>query len=134
MQLLVYPVTDVSCTTESMTTNATGYMLTADSMRWMWATYLGDAAANAASDPYASPAAATDLAGLPPAFVVTAEFDPLRDEGEAYAAALSAAGVPTEVTRYDGQIHGFFSMHGLAPQSKVAIDAAAAALRRAFEA
>ena len=64
--------------------------------------------------------------------MITAEFDPLRDEGEAYGAALAAAGVPTEVVRYDGQIHGFFSMHGLAPQSKVAIDAAAEALRRAF--
>jgi acetyl esterase len=131
-QLLVYPVTDVGCATPSMTANATGYMLTADSMRWMWATYLGEAAADAGSDPYASPAAAADLAGLPPALVITAEFDPLRDEGEAYGAALAAAGVPTEVVRYDGQIHGFFSMHALAPQSKVAIDVAAEALRRAF--
>jgi acetyl esterase len=127
-QLLVYPVTDVACATPSMTENATGYMLTADSMRWMWATYLGGATA----DHYASPASAPDLSGLPPALVITAEFDPLRDEGEAYAAALQAAGVPVEVVRFDGQIHGFFSMHGLAPQSKVALDLAASALRRAL--
>jgi acetyl esterase len=132
LQLLVYPVTDVRCATPSMTDNATGYLLTADSMRWMWSMYLADAATVAADDPYASPAGASDLAGLPPAMVITAEFDPLRDEGEAYAARLAAAGVPTEVTRYDGQIHGFFSMHALAPQSQAAIDAAAGALRRVF--
>jgi acetyl esterase len=130
LQLLVYPVIDVACATPSMTSNGTGYMLTADSMRWMWSTYLGGAAAS--NDPYACPSAATDLAGLPPAHVITAEFDPLRDEGESYAAALRAAGVATEHVRYDGQIHGFFSMHGLAPQSKVAIEGACAALRRAF--
>jgi acetyl esterase/lipase len=131
-QLLVYPVTDVACVTPSMTENATGYMLTADSMRWMWSNYLAGGVADAATDPYASPAAAPDLAGLPPAMVITAEYDPLRDEGEAYAARLLAAGVATDVIRYDGQIHGFFSMHALAPQSKAAIDAASGALRRAF--
>jgi acetyl esterase len=130
LQLLVYPVIDVACSTPSMTSNGTGYMLTADSMRWMWSTYLGGE--DRSSDPYACPAAAADLRGLPPAYVVTAEFDPLRDEGEAYAAALRAAGVPTEQVRYDGQIHGFFSMYALAPQSKVATEAAGAALRAAL--
>jgi acetyl esterase len=130
LQLLVYPVIDVACATPSMTSNGTGYMLTADSMRWMWSNYL-DAGAGA-QDPYACPSAASDLTGLPPAYVVTAEFDPLRDEGEAYAAALEAAGVPTELVRYDGQLHGFFSMHALAPQAKVATEAACAALRQAL--
>lgn len=129
-QLLVYPVVTPACATESMTTNGTGYMLTADSMRWMWAAYLAGAGRH--DDPYVAPIAAASFAGLPPAVIITAEFDPLRDEGEAFARALAAGGVPTTVSRYGGQIHGFFSMYALAPQSFVATEQAARALRRAF--
>jgi acetyl esterase len=128
-QLLVYPVIDPACTTGSMTANATGYMLTSDSMRWMWQTYLAGASTD---DAYVCPAAAKDLHGLPAALVITAEFDPLRDEGEAYARALVDAGVPTVVSRYGGQIHGFFSMYAVAPQAKAATDEAVRSLRRAF--
>jgi len=124
-------VIDPACTTESMTANANGFMLTADSMRWMWHTYASDGGLDE-NDPYLAPAAAKDLRGLPPAVVITAEFDPLRDEGEAWARRLEEAGVPTALTRYDGQIHGFFSMYALAPQAKVATEQAADALRRAL--
>jgi acetyl esterase len=130
LQLLVYPVIDPACASGSMTANAMGFMLTADSMRWMWSTYLGDDARH--DDPYAAPLAAASLAGLPPALIITAEFDPLRDEGEAYGRALAAAGVPVTVSRYAGQIHGFFSMYALAPRAHTATEQAARALRRAF--
>ena len=107
-QLLIYPVTDCTLSSGSMEENAEGYLLTADSMRWFVDHYLGTTIDP--KDPIVSPLHADDLSGLPPAHVVTAEFDPLRDEGEAYAARLKDAGVPVTVKRYDGQIHGFFSM------------------------
>jgi acetyl esterase len=130
LQLLVYPVIDPACTTRSMTTNAVGYMLTADSMRWMWATYL--AGHDPSGDTGAAPQHASSLAGLPPALVITAEFDPLRDEGEEYARAMAGAGVPVTCSRYAGQIHGFFSMYALAPAARVATAEAVRTLRRAF--
>ncbi len=98
-------------------------------MRWFWGQYL--ARPEDGRNPLASPLRA-DLRGLPPAFVLTAEFDPLRDEGEAYAARLRAAGVTREARRYDGQIHGFFQMGGVMDRGKQAIDDAAAALRKAL--
>ena len=131
-QLLIYPVTDSACDTASYEANATGYLLEKADMQWFWRHYLG--AADAGSDPYASPLRASDLAGLPPALVLTAEFDPLRDEGEAYAARLQEAGVRTKVIRYDGVIHGFFGMLGAVDESRQAIDASADALRGAFTA
>lgn len=107
-QLLLYPVTNFAFDTPSYTENADGYLLTQADMRWFWRHYLPDEAAG--RSPYASPLQAEDLRSLPPALVVTAEFDPLRDEGEAYAARLHDAGVPTELRRSDGLIHGFLGM------------------------
>ena len=129
-QLLVYPVTDRNYQTASYVDNATGYMLAKDAMQWYWDAYLADEAD--ASNPYAAPMQAGNLAGQPSALVITAEFDPLRDEGEAYGKRLQEAGVETTVTRYDGMIHGFFGMVGVMDQSAVAVDQATAALRAAF--
>jgi acetyl esterase len=129
-QLLVYPVIDPACASASMTRNGNGYLLTADSMRFMWGMYVPNA--DDRTNPLASPGAATSLEGLPPALIVTAEYDPLCDEGESYGAALAAAGVPVTCSRYAGQIHGFFSMYAVAPQAAVATEHAARALRRAF--
>jgi acetyl esterase len=130
-QLLVYPVTDHGFDTPSYLENGEGYFLSAAMMRWFWQQYLEDASHGA--DPLASPLRAADLAGLPEALVLTAEYDPLRDEGEAYAARLRAAGVPTELQRYPGQIHGFFSMFDLMDDGRAAILTAARALRRALQ-
>jgi len=129
-QLLVYPVTDSACDTASYRDNADGYFLTKDAMLWFWNHYTRDAADR--QNRYAAPLKAQDLSGLPPALVLTAEFDPLRDEGEAYAARLQEAGVPVQVTRYHGMIHGFFGMSALLDQAKTAIQEATAALRSAF--
>ena len=130
MQLLVYPVTDWSFKTDSYVDNAEGYQLTKDTMIWYWDQYVshdGDA-----QDPYAAPLKAPDLGGLPSALVITAEFDPLRDEGEAYANRLKNAGVPTSCTRYPGMIHGFFGMSAALDKGKDAISEASAALMASF--
>ena len=105
MQALIYPVTDAGCNTASYGEFGERYGLTAASMQRFWNLYLngGDGL-----HPDASPLRSEDLAGSPPAFVLTAGFDPLRDEGEAYCEALRAAGVEAECTRYDGAIHGFW--------------------------
>ena len=106
-----------------------GYGLTEAAMRWFWSQYL--ARPEDGMKPLASPLRA-DLRGLPPALVITAEFDPLRDEGEAYAGRLRTAGVRVEARRYDGQLHGFFQMGGVMNRGKQAINDAAAALRAAL--
>ncbi|MEW6271431.1 MAG: alpha/beta hydrolase [Thermodesulfobacteriota bacterium] len=129
-QLLIYPVTDARFDTVSYRDNAEGYFLTRNDMEWFWNHYLRGP--QDATNPYASPLQASDLRGLPPATVITAEFDPLRDEGEAYAARLREAGVPTQLRRYDGVIHGFFSMGDVVAKGKVAMQEATEALRRAF--
>jgi acetyl esterase len=129
-QLLVYPVTDYDFGTPSYRENADGYLLTKDDMTWFWNHYLPNAAAG--SHPMAAPLRAPSLNGLPPAFVLTAEFDPLRDEGEAYAARLRDAGVAVTLKRYHGMIHGFFSMGAMLAQGKQAMQDAGAALRAAF--
>ena len=129
-QLLVYPVTQRDFDRGSYLENADGYQLTRDTMIWYWDHYLATEAD--AANPYAAPLHAADLRGLPPALVLTAEYDPLRDEGEAYAAALQAAGVPTEAVRYDGLIHGFFGMFAAVDQAHQAVERSAAALREAF--
>jgi acetyl esterase len=129
-QVLIYPVTDYRFDTASYRDNATGYLLTAPAMRWFWRHYLGREQQGA--EPYASPLRAPSLAGLPPALVLTAECDPLRDEGEAYAARLRDAGVPVTLTRYAGMFHGFFRMTRLLDKARAALEEVAASLRKAF--
>lgn len=129
-QVLIYPVTDHRFDTPSYAENATGYLLTAEAMRWFWGHYL--ARDDQGAEPYASPLRAGSLAGLPPALVLTAECDPLRDEGEAYAARLRDAGVPVTVTRYAGMFHGFFRMTRLLDKAAAALDEVAGSLRKAF--
>jgi acetyl esterase len=136
-QLLIYPAVDMTLAHASIDENAEGYFLTKAAMIWFGNHYLGAVAASGEvdpTDPRVSPLLAPPdaLAGLPPALVITAEYDPLRDEGEAYAAALRAAGVEAAATRYDGVIHGFFQLPDVVPEGKAAIDEACAALRRAF--
>ena len=130
-QLLVYPVTDApSANTASYRENAEGYFLTAKSMHWFWTHYCGENPD--LSDPYLCPLRAKDLKRLPPALVVTAEFDPLRDEGETYAARLREAGNQADLKRYPGMIHGFFGMGPLLTKAREATKEAASALRAAF--
>jgi acetyl esterase len=129
-QLLIYPVTDARFDTPSYRDNAEGYFLTTSAMKWFWKQYLADAAE--ADNPYASPLRAKDLGGLPPGLCITAEFDPLRDEGEAYAAKLRKAGVPVATSRYDGMFHGFFGMGALLDKGKQAVAEAAAGLKKAL--
>ena len=108
LQVLIYPVTDADFDRPSYVDEANQLLLTKDAMVWFWDHYVPDAAERA--EPDASPIKATTLEGLPPAVVLTAEHDVLRDEGEAYAEALRAAGVPVDFRRHDGQMHGFFTL------------------------
>jgi len=104
-QILVYPIADCDFETPSYHENADGYFLTRSSMQWFWDQYAPAAADR--NHAYASPLQAGSLAGLPPAWVMTAGYDPLRDEGQALAARLQAEGVPTHLEQFQGQIHGF---------------------------
>ena len=128
-QLLVYPVTDMTRSLPSHTENGTGYLLDSDAMSWFLDNYLAKADRR---HPDASPLFADDLSGLPPAFVLTAEFDPLRDEGEAYAERLRTAGVPVTTSRYDGMIHGFYGLDSIFDAAKKATAETVVALRDAL--
>ena len=130
-QLLVYPMCDLVGDHPSMRENADGYLLSASRIEWFIRSYLPDGADR--TDPHISPLYAADLHGQPPAGVITAELDPLRDEAEAYAARLSAAGVPTELTRHEGLVHGFLRMGGLSPRAREASAQAVASLRAAVQ-
>ena len=133
-QMLIYPVTDATRSSQSYQDNATGYRLTANGMKWFCDHYLSGSIGSP-TDPRVSPlfADAVTLASAPPAIVITAEFDPLRDEGEQYAHRLLEAGVACSLTRYYGQIHGFFSMSHFVDDGAAAITQAATATRIALE-
>jgi acetyl esterase len=126
LQVLIYPVTDCDPGALSYADPENQLLLTAESMTWFWDHYAPEVAARAHPD--ASPLRAPNLSGLPAAVVATAEHDPLRDEGELYATRLMKAQVPVRFRRFDGQMHGFFTMVGLLPGSDQAIDYVADAI------
>jgi acetyl esterase len=130
-QVLLYPVTDYYTPgTRSYEENGRGYGLTRETMVWFWNHYLTHP--SEADNPYASPLRATDLTSLPPAFVSSAEYDPLRDEAEQYADKLRLAGVPVRMIRYDGMNHGFLFWVGLVDTATTAMDDASHWLREVF--
>lgn len=129
-QLLIYPATDLTCSAPSHRTN-TEYILTPEDIRWFTGHYLRSDADR--KNPLASPAFEPNLAGLPPALIVTAELDPLRDEAEDYGRKLREAGVPVQVSRYEGMVHGFVSMADMLDKGRQGIAECAGALRRTFE-
>jgi acetyl esterase len=128
-QLLVYPATDLTASSASIDENGEGYLLTKKAMEWFMGHYLAGADP---TDSRLSPLFVDDLSDLAPATVITAEFDPLRDEGKAYAERLSGAGVDCDYRNYDGMIHGFFALSTVTPTTDDAIDAASARLRQSL--
>lgn len=132
-QVLIYPAVDLSnLDRPSALQFAEGLFLTRERMAWFIEQYVPDKAAR--SDPLVSPLLANNLQNLPPALIITAEFDPLRDEGEAYAVALKQSGVDTQQQRFDGVLHGFASMDRWFPESAQATDLIAAFLDERFKA
>ena len=130
LQVLVYPVTNHDFGAKSYVENATGYLLTTEDMRWFWRHYLSRE--EQGQEVTASPMRAKSLADLPPALVMTAGCDPLRDEGDAYAARLRDSGVPVTVTQYPGMFHGFMRMTRILDQARAGLDEVATALRKAL--
>jgi acetyl esterase len=130
LQVLVYPVTNHALDTASYRANADGYLLTRAAMEWFWNHYLREA--RDGTEPYASPLRATNFANLPPALLITAEYDPLRDEGAAYGIKLREAGVRLVHSDYPGMIHGFFSLGQVFRQTRELYGQISAELRRAF--
>ena len=126
---LIYPVTDAGLNTPSMRDFKERYGLTAEGLKRYWNLYLDGADG---FQPDASPLRADDLAGLPPTYVLTAEFDVLRDEGEAFAGKLREAGVDVEHRRFDGTIHGFWRWMAATPKTREAIDAVGGWLQSAL--
>jgi acetyl esterase len=129
-QLLAYPVTDHASDTPSLRDNDDPHLFNRHALAWYWGHYLASPADGA--NPLASPLRAPSLAGLPPATVITAECDPVRDQAEQYARRLADAGVPTELTRYDGMAHAFFTAPDVFDRSKEALAYAAERLRGAY--
>jgi len=132
MQLLVYPATDARCVTESYRKNSEGFLLTAAAMAWFYGHYLSGGRGSV-DDPLVSPLLASDeiLAKMPPTLVITAEYDPLCDEGEQYAQKLTSLGVPTSCVRFHGQIHAFLNFGRFLDDGYLAIAQLADAIKRA---
>jgi acetyl esterase len=130
LQILVYPVTNYDFNTVSYRENATGFVLSTEDMRWFWRHYLSRE--EQGREPLVSPLLAKSLADLPPALVITAGCDPLRDEGEAYAGRLRDAGVAVTLTQYSGMFHGFLRMTRILDQSRILLDEIATALRKSL--
>ena len=130
LQLLLYPATETDVETPSRLALAEGYLLEKKSIEWFLKQYI--ALGTDPIDPRLAPLLATDLSGLPPAHIHTAELDPLVDEGQAYAQKLAAAGVAVEYTCHPGMIHHFFCLAGAIPYARTAIDNASAAIKRAL--
>ncbi len=118
-QVLIYPITDYNLQNESYSQFAEGFFLTRSEMAWYWEKYVPKR--DDRNHPHAAPCCVDDPSGLPPALVVTAEFDVLRDEGETYARRLQSAGVPVRISRYDGMIHGFVRRFAFFERGKAAI-------------
>jgi acetyl esterase/lipase len=129
-QLLIYPVVDYNLDTQSARENAEGYLLTRDAMVYYWGLYLNDP--SEADDVRACPLRARDLGNLPPALIITAEYDPLRDEGRAYADRLRADGTPAEYREIPGMLHGFATSMGALDVGRQAVREAAMSLRAAL--
>ena len=129
-QMLVYPVTNYAFDTPSYQENANASPLSKAGMQWFWGHYLKSAADG--TNPYASPLRAETLRGLPPATVITADIDPLRSEGQAYAQRLKDDGVVVKATNYTGVTHEFFGMGAVVNKAKQAVSEAAAGLRSGF--
>ena len=127
MQLLLYPVTDAVGGQQSRDTFAEGFLLTREDMEWFENHYIPDGIDD--DDPRASMMRAADVSGLPPAYVATSGFDPLRDEGEVYAARMREAGVQVVLQRHPGQIHGFANLTAICPSARTAMLEVAGALR-----
>jgi acetyl esterase/lipase len=123
-QFLIYPAVDAGGGYPSRVENAQGYWLEQVEVGWFYRHYLGTW--NDLEDPRVSPLRSGDLSGLPPTLILTAEYDPLRDEAEAYADALDGAGVPVEVQRLDGMVHGFFDLVDQSPAALKAVQASCA--------
>lgn len=130
-QILLYPVCDLSMSYPSYVENGDDYLLTRDAMAYFIDCYSGGR--DLGSDWRGSPLEASDLGGVAPAFVLTSGYDPLRDEGDAYAARLSAAGVPTEHIRLPGQIHGFLTAGAIVTEATEAFDRICRAIGTRFE-
>ena len=119
-QFLIYPCLDRNFSTDSYRANATGYGLSTQAMQWFWEQYLQGNAHD--DDPYAAPQRAQSFAGLAPAIIITAQYDPLLSDGENYLAALKDAGVSATYQKFDGMIHGFFTNLAVTPTATTAID------------
>ncbi len=130
-QVLIYPITDYNFDTVSYLENKEGYMLTRDLMEWFWNHFVEDE--SQAKDLYVSPLRAENLSDLPPALIVTAEYDPLRDEGESYGKRLQQAGMKVTISRYPGMIHAFIRMTARLDKAKEALDEVAGRLRRVLK-
>ena len=131
LQVLIYPITDYNFDTPSYIENKDGLNLTRDLMKWFWNHFMNDE--SEADDPYVCPLRAKNFADLPPALILTAGYDPLRDEGEAYGQKLQKAGVKVTLTRYSGMIHAFIRMTAQLDKANEALGEVSGTLRDVFK-